>query len=65
MQLATSIRNTLFFGGVSAITLSVALNPIFATDTGTNLVPEPATWSLLAVAGVAAVVVSIIRRRKK
>ncbi len=64
MQLATSIRSTLFFGGLSAITLSVALNHIFATDSATP-VPEPATWSLLAVAGVAAVVASIIRRRKK
>ena len=63
MQLATSIRSTLFFGGLSAITLSVALDPIFATDI--NPVPEPATLSLLAVAGVVAVAGSIIRRRKK
>ena len=64
MQLATSIRSTLFFGGLSAITLSVALDPIFATD-AVNTVPEPATLSLLAVAGVVAVAGSIIRRRKK
>ena len=64
MQLAHSIRSTLFFGGLSAITLSVALDPIFATDQ-TNTVPEPATLSLLAVAGVVAVAGSIIRRRKK
>jgi hypothetical protein len=63
MPLATSIRSTLFFGGLSAITLSVALDPIFATDA--NTVPEPATLSLLAVAGVVAVAGSIIRRRKK
>ena len=63
MQVATSIRSTLFFGGLSAITLSVALDPIFATDATT--IPEPATLSLLAVAGVVAVAGSIIRRRKK
>lgn len=64
MHLATSIRSALFFGGLAAITLSVALDPIFATDAA-NTVPEPATFSLLAVAGVVAVAGSIIRRRKK
>ena len=64
MQLATLIRSTLFFGGLSAITLSVALETVFATD-AVNTVPEPGTWSLIAVAGVAAVAVSIIRGRKK
>ena len=64
MQLATSIRSTLFFGGLLAIALSVGLDGIFATDS-TTPVPEPGTWSLLAAAGVAAVAGSIIRRRKK
>jgi hypothetical protein len=63
MQLATSIRSTLFFGGLLAITLSIVLDRMFATDSST--IPEPATWSLLAIAGVVAVAGSIIRRRKK
>ena len=56
-------RKVLFFGGLIAITLSVVLDPQFATDLARPL-PEPSALSLLALAGAMGVVVSLIRRRK-
>ena len=59
------IRQILLGGGLTAITLSFVLDYMFATDAGPINVPEPNILSLLAVGGVVAVGLSVIRRRKK
>lgn len=56
-------RKVLFFTGLALLTLSVVLDARFANDTAVT-VPEPTSLSLLALGGVAAAVVSLIRRRK-
>ncbi len=60
-----SARKYLFGGGLLMLALSFVLDPSFATDTPPVQVPEPGTFSLLAVAGAAAIAMSLIGRRKK
>lgn len=55
-------RKLLVAAGLATIALSLVLDPIFATDA---TVPEPATTTLLALGGAAAVVAGLVRRRKK
>jgi len=56
-------RKVLFFTGLALLALSVVLDARFASDTAVA-VPEPTSLSLLALGGVAAAVVSLIRRPK-
>lgn len=60
----TLSRKVLFGGGVLMLALAFVLDPNFATDT-VNTVPEPGTFSLLAIAGVAAIVAALVGRGKK
>ena len=53
-------RQVAFFTGLALLPLSVVLDPRFASD-ATTQVPEPASLSLLALGGLAMVVVSLIR----
>ena len=64
MSFADNARKLLVGAGLLAITVSLVLDRSFATD-GTVPVPEPATTTLLAVAGVASLATGFIRRRKK
>lgn len=57
-------RKVLFFTGLALLALSVVLDARFANDRPSVTVPEPTSLSLLALGGVAAAVVSLIRRRK-
>jgi len=63
MSFADNARKLLVGAGLLAITLSLVLDRSFATDAVS--VPEPATMTLLAVAGVAGLATGLIRRRKK
>lgn len=57
-------RKVLFGGGVLMLALAFVLDPNFATD-AVSTVPEPDTFSLLAIAGVAAIVAALVGRGKK
>ncbi len=57
-------RKVLFCSGLLMLALAFVLDPNFATD-GISTVPEPGTFSLLAIAGVAAVVAALVGRGKK
>lgn len=57
-------RKFLFGSGVLGLALSFVLDPSFATDQ-VNTVPEPGTFSLLAIVGAGVIAVSLIGRRKK
>lgn len=59
------VRKFLFGGGLLMLALSFVFDPSFATDGGTVPVPEPGTFSLLAIAGAGAIAMSLIGRRKK
>lgn len=63
MSLADTTRRLLTGASLLAIVMSFVLDPSFATDA--VAVPEPATTTLVALAGVAGLAVSFIRRRKK
>jgi hypothetical protein len=60
----TLSRKVLFGGGVLMLALAFVLDPNFATD-NVHTVPEPGTFSLLAIAGVAAIVAALVGRGKK
>jgi len=60
-----SSRKFLFGGGMLMLALSFVLDPSFATDVDPTPVPEPGTFSLLAIAGAGAIGMSLIGRRKK
>jgi len=49
---------------VLMLALAFVLDPSFATD-AVRTVPEPGTFSLLAIAGVAAIVAALVGRGKK
>lgn len=59
-------RRILFGSGVLMLVLAFVLDPGFATDgIDPTPVPEPGTFSLMAIAGVGAIALSLIRRRKQ
>jgi hypothetical protein len=59
-------RKVLFGSGLLMLALAFVLDPGFATDgIDPTPLPEPGTFSLLAIAGVGAIAISLIRRRKK
>jgi hypothetical protein len=62
MSFAVNVRKLLVGAGLLALTMSFVLDRSFATDTA---VPEPATATLLAIAGVAGLGMGFLRRRKK
>lgn len=62
MVFADHARKILIGAGLLTLTFSFVLDRSFATDAVT--VPEPATATLLAVAGVAGIATGFIRRRK-
>lgn len=64
MSIGDKVRKALFMSGLLSITLSLMLDAHFATD-ATVAVPGPGTLALLAVGGVSAIAVALIRRRKK
>jgi hypothetical protein len=64
MPFADHARKLLIGAGLLALTFSFVLDRSFATD-ATVAVPEPATTTLLAVAGVTGLAMGFIRRRKK
>jgi hypothetical protein len=63
MSVADNARKLLVGASLLALTMSFVLDRIFATDAVP--VPEPATVTLLAVAGVAGLGMGLLRRRKK
>jgi hypothetical protein len=67
MSIADRLRRVLFASGLTSVMMSILLDGQFATDAGTVpvSVPEPGSLGLLAAAGLAGIVVSLIRRRKK
>ena len=58
-------RKVLFGSGLLMLALAFVLDPNFATDDIPTPVPEPGTFWLLAIAGVAAVVAAVVGRGKK
>jgi uncharacterized membrane protein YjfL (UPF0719 family) len=64
MTTVVTIRKFLFVGGLTAIILSFVLDSVFANDEVVD-VPEPNILSLIALGGVVAIGLSVIRRRKK
>ena len=63
MSLTVTARTLVVGASLATIVMSFVLDPSFATDA--VRVPEPATTTLFAVAGVAGLAVGFIRRRKK
>ena len=55
-------RIVLLIGGLAAVFLSFALQGGYATDV---TVPGPSTTAIVAIAGVAAIVISLVRGRRK
>jgi hypothetical protein len=64
MSIADHLRMIVFSSGLTAVMMSVLLDGHFATDTALP-VPGPTPLALLAIAGVAGIVGSLIRRRRK
>ena len=58
-------RLSLLLAGLAAILLSVALQGGYATDLPSPGLPSPSTLGLFALAGVAAVALSLFRGRRK
>ena len=56
-------RIVLLIGGLAAVFLSFALQGGYATDL--NGLPGPSTTAIVAIAGVAAIVISLVRGRRK
>ena len=56
-------RIVLLIGGLAAVFLSFALQGGYATDG--NGLPGPSTTAIVAIAGVAAIVISLVRGRRK
>lgn len=59
-----NVRKLLVGAGLLALTMSFVLDRTFATD-GPVAAPEPATMTLLAIAGAAGLGMGLVRRRKK
>lgn len=57
-------RKFLVGGGMLMLAVSFVLDPSFATDVPPVEVPEPGTFSLLAIAGAGAIAISLLGRRK-
>ena len=64
ISVADNARKLLAGSGLLALTMSFVLDRTFATDDVVS-VPEPATATLLAIAGVAGLGMGLVRRRKK
>ena len=64
MSIPVTLRRVLFASGLTSVMMSVLLDGHFATDAVVQ-VPGPTPLALLAVAGVAGIAVSLIRRRRK
>ena len=61
-------RFLLFFGGLAAVLLSVALQGSFPTDPAPVPpvgVPGPSSFSILALGGMLMMVLAVVRRRSK
>lgn len=65
MSFIVNARMLLVGAGILAITVSLALNASFARDETPPAVPEPATATLLGIAGAAGIATGLIRRRKR
>lgn len=66
MSIVGHARKIVLAGGLAAILLSFGLDAQFATDDDPPpvTVPAPPSLALLAIAGVSAVAVALIRRKK-
>lgn len=64
MSSVDHLRRIVFASGLTSVLMSVLLDGHFATD-ATTAVPGPTPLALLAIAGVAGIVGSLIRRRRK
>jgi hypothetical protein len=64
MSQVSIVRISLLISGLAAIALSFALQGGYATDIGPEL-SGPSTTAIIAMAGVFAIALSMIRRRRK
>lgn len=65
MTVSSTARQSLFFAGLAAIFLSFALQAGYATDADPVPLSSPSTLGLFAVGGIAAIVLSLVGRRRK